>query len=225
MHIDMWWKCNMNELRKRFYKQHKDASDDTVHKQEPVNKHRFFSKKLGTLTVLFVVGILVTSLVSAVLIMQFFNGTQDKNASTPGTTEPLALELWYKDSRSENASVNLGNMINLDIPLYWGTTEYPINNGETKLTYYYLKNTNTHTYKYVINCTVPWADDPDNEYYGYNYGVYNYSGCNLNGIEFTVSPSTTSDCFILLQSCDPYYKTPTNGTSPIHWTIESWIVS
>ena len=186
----------------------------------------YYGKRILKIPVPIVALLIIGSmLASAVLIVQFYQATQDKEASTPGTNEPLALELWYKDSRAGNESIKIGNMINLDVPLYWGTPTYPINNGESKLTYYYLKNVNTHTYKYVINCTVPWASDPDDEYYGYWYGCYNYSGGDLNGITFELSPGTTSDCFILLQRCDPYYKTPSNGTSPIYWTIDSWIVS
>ena len=212
-----------NNLRDRYYSK---INKTQVMEQEPIKKDHFKRTKKLSIGTLFGVCLIVGSLmVSAVLIMQFFNATQDDNAVTPGTTEPLALELWYKDSRGDNSSTKLGNMINLDIPLYWGTTEYPINNGESKLTYYYLKNVNTHTYKYVINCTVPWANDNTSEYYGYNYGVYNYSACDLNGIVFELAPGTTSDVFMLKQSCDPYYKTPTNGTSPIYWTIESWIVN
>lgn len=177
---------------------------------------------------------IVSILVSATLLVGFFNGHQTTTINTPGQTQPLALKLDCLEFNGNTAQwdwVQLGDMNNLDIPLYlnqdYKNKPLPsLNNGQNVTVLYSLYNQNTHDYSFRINITQDWFDNPLSDYYGFTFGVKGDDGFTLvdiNNTQFTIA-SGESYHFYLWYKCDPYYKTPPSGTSPIDISIDSWAI-
>lgn len=184
--------------------------------------------------------VLLASIVSATLVLQFFSAQQVGNVPTPGTTAPVALFLSCKeyDSMGEGDGyswIPIGSMVNLSIPIYLNTdtrglnpdTKYDgiVTNGETNVVLYKIENFNTHAYKFIWNVTGV-ATDPEDPYYGFTYGIR--SNATLNSIDgqlITINPGQTY-LLDMWYKADPYYQTPPSSNSTVNKiNFESWIIN